>query len=223
MINWQQIDTVLLDMDGTLLDLHFDNHFWNEHLPKRYAEVHGKNWSDVKTKLMAEYQAMQGSLNWYCLDYWSEYLDLDIMALKREVEHLIAIRPHVENFLQCLKQSAQQSWLVTNAHRSGVKLKFNKTGIHQYFDQVVSSHDFNVAKENDAFWQALHATHPFDPERSLLIDDNEQVLASAQRFGIAHLITLKQPDSQQQPRHLTSFPSIHHFDEIMPTLDYGEH
>ena len=26
MINWQQIDTVFLDMDGTLLDLHFDNY-----------------------------------------------------------------------------------------------------------------------------------------------------------------------------------------------------
>ena len=38
---WSDIDTVLLDMDGTLLDLHFDNHFWLEHLPQRYAELHG--------------------------------------------------------------------------------------------------------------------------------------------------------------------------------------
>ncbi|HBT55971.1 MAG TPA: haloacid dehalogenase, partial [Pseudomonas sp.] len=33
MLNWNAIDTVLLDMDGTLLDLHFDNHFWLEHMP----------------------------------------------------------------------------------------------------------------------------------------------------------------------------------------------
>ena len=27
-IDWTQLDTILLDMDGTLLDLEFDNHFW---------------------------------------------------------------------------------------------------------------------------------------------------------------------------------------------------
>ena len=38
MIDWQQIDTVFLDMDGTLLDLNFDNHFWLKHVPLRYSE-----------------------------------------------------------------------------------------------------------------------------------------------------------------------------------------
>jgi FMN phosphatase YigB (HAD superfamily) len=38
---WEAIDTVLLDMDGTLLDLRFDNYFWMEFLPERYAERHG--------------------------------------------------------------------------------------------------------------------------------------------------------------------------------------
>ena len=41
MLNWSDIHTVLLDMDGTLLDLHFDNHFWLEHFPARYSEQHG--------------------------------------------------------------------------------------------------------------------------------------------------------------------------------------
>ena len=40
MIDWSCIDTVLLDMDGTLLDLHFDNFFWSEHLPRTYALRH---------------------------------------------------------------------------------------------------------------------------------------------------------------------------------------
>ncbi|NLD01354.1 MAG: haloacid dehalogenase, partial [Gammaproteobacteria bacterium] len=35
---WAHIDTVLLDMDGTLLDLHFDNFFWLKYLPQCYAE-----------------------------------------------------------------------------------------------------------------------------------------------------------------------------------------
>jgi putative hydrolase of the HAD superfamily len=31
------IDTVLLDMDGTILDLKFDSHFWRELVPTKYA------------------------------------------------------------------------------------------------------------------------------------------------------------------------------------------
>jgi putative hydrolase of the HAD superfamily len=40
-IDWSRIDTVLLDMDGTLLDLRFDNWFWQELIPSRYAAAHG--------------------------------------------------------------------------------------------------------------------------------------------------------------------------------------
>ncbi len=36
MIDWDNIDTVLLDMDGTLLDLGFDNWFWQPHVPEQY-------------------------------------------------------------------------------------------------------------------------------------------------------------------------------------------
>src|SRR5215831_5340508 len=34
---WDLIDTVLLDLDGTLLDLAFDNYFWREVIPAAYA------------------------------------------------------------------------------------------------------------------------------------------------------------------------------------------
>ena len=29
----QNVDLVLLDMDGTLLDLHYDSHFWLDYVP----------------------------------------------------------------------------------------------------------------------------------------------------------------------------------------------
>ena len=37
-LDWTSIDTVLLDMDGTLLDLRFDNWFWQEHVPDALRE-----------------------------------------------------------------------------------------------------------------------------------------------------------------------------------------
>lgn len=216
MIDWQQIDTVLLDMDGTLLDLHFDNHFWMEHLPRRYAAIHQRDESETRKQLHLRFKREQGTLNWYSLDYWSKELDLDIPALKREVQHLIAIRPFVMQFLQQLKRGPQHVMLVTNAHRKSLDIKLDNTGIGSLFDEIIVSHDFRAPKEDPAFWQQLRSTHPFDPERTLLIDDTASVLNSAAQYGIKHLLTLLQPDSKQQKRKSTHFPGILHFDEIMP-------
>jgi len=216
MIDWNSIDTVLLDMDGTLLDLHFDNYFWMQHLPRVYAEKHRISHEASSAELLARFSNNRGSLEWYCLDHWSEQLGLDIPALKQELAHMISLRPHVIEFLTRLHASPRDVVMVTNAHRKTLEIKMNHVDITGWFDRVVVSHDLEAAKEEQVFWHKLQELHPFDPARTLLIDDTEQVLESARAYGIAHLLTLLQPDSQLQKRLDTRFPGIHHFDEIMP-------
>jgi GMP/IMP 5'-nucleotidase len=216
MIEWDAIDTVLLDMDGTLLDLHFDNYFWMDHLPRLYAAKHRISEEESSAFLQATFHSGEGTLQWYCLDHWSEQLEMDIPALKQEIQHMIAVRPFAIEFLTQLHASDRDVVMVTNAHRKTLELKMANIDITGWFDRVVVSHDLNAPKEDQAFWHKLQALHPFDPARTLLIDDTERVLDSAREYGIAHLLTLLQPDSQRQKRLSTRFPGIHHFDEIMP-------
>ncbi len=215
MINWDLIDTVMLDMDGTLLDLHFDNYFWLDHLPQRYAEIHGVDLASAQRKLSENISQHEGTLQWYCLEFWSKTLDVDIASLKAEVKHKIQIRPHVQDFLQRLRQHRKKLLLVTNAHPQSVSLKMDVTQIDRWLDIVVSSHEFNEPKESQLFWQQLQAREHFDPERTLFIDDTVRILDSAKKFGIKHLLGIHQPDSQQE-RRMEQYPAIHHFDEIMP-------
>lgn len=218
MIDWDQVDTVLLDMDGTLLDLHFDNYFWLEHLPAHYAARHELDGDIARTELVQMFEQQRGTLNWYCLDFWDAELDVDVAELKQEVKHLIAIRPFVEEFLSRLKHSDREVLLITNAHPKSLNLKLEETGIGEYFDAIISSHEFQVPKEEQLFWQNLQQRHPFRRERTLFIDDSAPVLASAERYGIRYLLTLLQPDSTQLPRSTTDYPGFHHFDEIMPKV-----
>jgi|TARA_R100000005_G_scaffold91315_1_gene63523 putative hydrolase of the HAD superfamily len=222
MINWDSIDTVLLDMDGTLLDLHFDNYFWLDHLPRLYAEKHGIPEADATSALHGRFDGRQGTLDWYSLDYWSAQLDMDVPSLKQELRHMIRLRPHALEFLQRLHAGPREVVLVTNAHRKTLDIKMAQVDITPWFDRMVVSHDLAAPKEDQAFWHALQALHPFNPARTLLIDDTESVLQSAHDYGIAHLLTLLQPDSQLQKRLDTRFPGIHHFDEIMPDADAVE-
>jgi len=223
MINWDDIDTVLLDMDGTLLDLHFDTYFWLTHLPKRYSETHGVSEEAAKEKLMAHIKSHEGTLAWYCIDHWSEFLDLDIKALKAEVQHKIKIRPFVMDFLTALQALGKRLVLITNAHPKTLDIKLERTQIDSALDIVISSHEFNQPKEAQAFWHALQAVERFDPARTLFIDDTDNILQSAKDYGIAHLLCVHQPDSQI-PRRAERFAAIDHFDEIMPAqsgLDLG--
>ena len=223
MIDWEQIDTVLLDMDGTLLDLHFDNHFWLEYVPQRYAEVRDIPVEQARVELLGRYNDILGTLKWYCVDHWSRELELDIALLKEEVSHLIAVHPHVVDFLEALRAAGKRVVLVTNAHQKSLALKMEKTQLRGYFDKVISAHDLGYAKEEQAFWRKLQEVEPFNSRRTLFVDDSISVLRSAEKYGIRWLLAILSPDSKQSPHEPQGFLSVHDFSEVMPsTPDYPE-
>jgi 5'-nucleotidase len=215
-VDWQGIDTVLLDMDGTLLDLHYDNFFWREHVPLRYAEHHGLPHDFARERLFGHYHRHAGTLNWYCVDFWSRELALDIATLKEEVAHLIAVHPGVPEFLEAARHAGKRVALVTNAHHKSLDLKMRRTGLDPYFDLLVSSHALGLPKENPKFWEALRDVEPFDSARTLLVDDSLAVLESACAYGIAHLLSIRQPDSRQPPREQAAFTALHGFRDLLP-------
>lgn len=216
MLNWQDIDSVLLDMDGTLLDLHFDNYFWLEYVPQQYAEKHAIELDQAKQQLFTRYKAIEGSMQWYCVDHWTDQLGLDIATLKSEIKHKIRILPHVEDFLQQAHNSDKRFYLVTNAHRKSLQLKLSETGIGEYFDGIECTHDYGMPKEDLNFWPRLQSRLGFDKNRSLLIDDSLAVLKTAESYGIKHLLSIHQPDSQAPARDPEHFNALSDFSQILP-------
>ena len=216
-IDWNTIDTVLLDMDGTLLDRHFDDHFWLEHVPKRWAAQNGTSIDHARTQLHALFKSQEQTLNWTDLDYWSQRLRLDIPRLKREVEHLIAVHPFVVEFLLFLRQHSKQIWLVTNAHSKTLDLKMKTTRIGAYFDGIVSAHQVGLPKEDRRFWEALQRFVSYDPGRTLLGEDSETNLATAQHYGIGYLVYISRFSSAIKPKPSPAFASIEYFSTLIPS------
>jgi putative hydrolase of the HAD superfamily len=214
-IDWNVIDTVFLDMDGTLLDLNFDNHFWREHVPARYAERLGLTLAEAKADLLPRYARIEGTLEWYCVDHWSRELGLDIALLKQEVDHLIVVHPHVMDFLEALATLGKRRVLVTNAHQKAIALKMERTRLAGHLDRVICAHDLGTAKEARGFWALVHAIEPFDRERTLFIDDSPAVLTAAREYGFSRLLMVLKPDSKAPARAAGAFPAIHDFAELL--------
>ena len=215
---WNQIDTVLLDMDGTLLDLHFDNQFWLHHLPQCYADKHGIALDAALAELLPLFQRHAGQLAWYCLDFWSRELDLPVRALKEEIAHLIALRPDADRFLAALRAAGKRVALITNAHRDSLSLKMERIELAPYFDRLISSHDYGFPKEDQQFWFALQQDFGFDPARSLFIDDSLPILRSARDYGIAHLLGVRQPDSRGPAKDTEEFAALTDYRRLLDGL-----
>jgi putative hydrolase of the HAD superfamily len=216
MIDWDSIHWVLLDMDGTLLDLHFDNYFWLQHMPGKYAAHHSVSLEQAHASLGSLYQSNMGCLNWYCLDFWTETLGMDVAAFKHEVDHLIQVRPCVVDFLDAVRASGRPAVMVTNAHLKSLQLKMDRTRLDHHLDRMISSHSIGLAKEEAGFWERLSELEPFDPQRTLLVDDSLAVLDAARDFGIKHLLAVHRPDSQQAAKDVGDYQGIDSFRQIMP-------
>ncbi|MDY6845492.1 MAG: HAD-IA family hydrolase, partial [Thermodesulfobacteriota bacterium] len=195
---WDSVSYVLFDMDGTLLDKHFDDYFWEHVVPERYAEKYGLSFHDAQEILLKRYRVEEGTLNWTDLDFWSYELNLDIPCIKEEVKEKIQVYPDVEPFLDALQKRGKIVFLVTNAHYKTLKIKLRKTRIESYFHKVLSAFDVGFPKESVEFWKQSENILGFDKEASLLVDDNIDVLSAAHEYGIRYLFLKINEDCPQK-------------------------
>lgn len=212
---WSEVDDVLLDMDGTVLDRHFDNFFFEEELPRRYAKMHGLPFEDARDRLLALYRAVEGELDWTDLHYWTRTLDIDVVALTKEFDHLIEFLPDALDFLGHLRALGKRVHLVTNAHATGVEIKVARTGLDQHVDRIVTAFDVGFLKMRSEFWPDCQRLLGFDPARSLYVDDDEGCLAAADRHGIGHIYHRSKSSSRLPPQPSSRFRSIESFHAIM--------
>jgi putative hydrolase of the HAD superfamily len=171
--------------------------------------------AEAKADLLPRYARIEGTLEWYCVDHWSRELGLDIALLKQEVDHLIVVHPHVVDFLEALARLGKRRVLVTNAHQKAIALKMERTTLGRHLERIICAHDLGTAKEAPGFWARVHAIEPFDPERTLFVDDSPAVLAAARQYGFPNLLMVLKPDSSAPARTTAEFPAIRDFAELL--------
>ncbi len=219
--DWDAVDHVLLDMDGTLLDRHFDNVFFEEELPRRYAAKEGLECTDARDRLFAMYRETEGTLNWTDLPYWSRRLGLNVEEMHREFQHMINFLPDAVAFLEQVRARNKRIHVVTNAHHSGVAIKVARTGMDRYVDSIVNAFHVGYLKMRPEYWPACQRLIGFTPARSLYIDDDEACLAAAQGYGIGHVYHRAKSSSQLPPTPSSQFRSILSFEDLIPTPERG--
>jgi len=215
LIPFKEIEHVLLDMDGTLLDRYFDDYFWEHLVPERYAEKHKITFGKAREELFRRYKAHEGTLNWTDIDFWSKELDLDILALKEQIRHLIEVHTHVEDFLRMLRSRKIKTFIVTNAHYKVLDMKLKKTDLGRFLTGAITSFEIGFPKEDIDFWRIAEQRLGFRKEKTMLVDDTLEVLKTAKKYGIKFLIYKAKSNSRIKPLPSSEFKTILDFVELM--------
>ena len=216
-IDWQTIDDVLLDMDGTLLDLHYDATFWLKTVHSIVASFTGESENEIRDRFQKELKRHEGTLAWYCTDRWAEFFGIDLIEAKRQLAHLIRYRPHAKQFLEALRPLPLRTIIATNAHPDVIQLKLDVVPLSTLVDGIVTSHQYGVAKEHPNFWTALFDEYSIDPNRAIFMDDSPRVLDAADRAGVREIVEIRHPNLSEPPR-TTWKQGIDDFDALLPEL-----
>ena len=216
-IDWQTVDDVLLDMDGTLLDLHYDATFWLKNVHSIVASFTGESENEIRDRFQKELKKHEGTLAWYCTDRWAEFFGIDLIEAKKQLAHLIRYRPHAKQFLEALRPLPLRTIIVTNAHPDVIQLKLDVIPLGTLVDGIVSSHQYGVAKEHPNFWTALFDEYPINPNRAVFMDDSSRVLDAADRAGVREIVEIRHPNLSEPPR-TTWKQGINDFDTLLPDL-----
>ncbi len=223
---WDLIDTVLLDLDGTLLDLAFDNYFWREVVPAAYAASHSLTVEQARAALLPRFRAIEGTLSWYCIEHWSRELELDVVTMKRAAAGRVAWLPGAREFLRSVRAAGKRLVLLTNSHPKTLEIKDERTGVTAFLDAAFSSHEFGAPKESAAFWAAIRAVEPFESARTMFVDDSPPVLRAAREAGVRWVYGVRLPSSAvsgwaSEPRDHGVFPAVDSIGQLAPGASSG--
>ena len=156
---------IMFDMDGTPLDLAFDDYIWNQCLPEHYAQFHGYSLEKSHQYLQQLYLDHKHTLSWYSSAFWSLQTGINTLKMQQNHESKICLRAGSLELLEQLKAAGHVCWLVTNADCKSLELKLENIPLRPHFDLIISSEQIGYPKETLAFWKYLQQQHSFNPNR----------------------------------------------------------
>lgn len=163
---------ISFDVDGTLVDLEYNDLVWFKEIPELVAKKKKINFEESLKLVKEEYSRLgEHNLNWYDIKYWISYFDLEVSYKKilEKYESQIKIFPDVIPTLEELKKDF--TLIVTTAMpREFLIPKMKK--LEQYFKNSFSAlSDFKELKNSEIYFKICKILNVY-PEQIMHIGDH---------------------------------------------------
>lgn len=186
MPDWQNIDAVIFDMDGTLVD---SMHYWVT-LPQDWFTARNLPVPDdleVELGTLNLWQASTLLAEQYspCGETTQQVYDEIQAKMDKHYAEDIPMWPWVKGLLQFLKAAGKACCIATMTDRPQVETVLRTHGIGEFFDFVLTTPEVGIGKEQpDIFLQAAER-FGCAPKRILVFEDSRTAIRTALLAGFA--------------------------------------
>ncbi|MBU2559569.1 HAD family hydrolase [archaeon] len=167
------IKVLSFDVDGTLVDGRFADMFWNDGVPKLYAEKVGLSFDEAKDYLQGRYDEIGDcDLRWYLPEYWFAELGIDKNPKELVMEYAceIDVFPEVP---EVLRKLSEKYMLVASSNAPRIFLEESIKGLCEYFKHTFSSTtDFGLVKKLPEFYHTLFEVLHIEPSELVHVGDH---------------------------------------------------
>jgi FMN phosphatase YigB (HAD superfamily) len=180
----KQIELISFDAEGTLVTPDFSETIWREAIPALYAQKHGLDFAQAKTRIVEEYSRIGDQrLEWYDIEYWFGYLGLGssepvIQSCMNKIYHY----PEVTDIISSL---AGEYKLIVASGTPLELLHLLLRDIKPYFVRVFSSISHYRQLKSTDFYLRICEEMGVKPSHVIHVGDNWQFdFLNARQAGI---------------------------------------
>lgn len=181
----QPIDTIIFDLGGVLIDWNPRNlyrkvfvdpgameYFLTEICNTEWNRQQdaGRPWKDAILERIDKFPDYESEIRMYH-DRWKEMLKGPIHETVQLLESLHRMGEHR---LLALTNWSSETWPVA----------WERYDFLQLFEGILVSGDEKLAKPDEAIYQLMCQRYEIDPGKALFIDDSEENVIGAQKFGL---------------------------------------
>ena len=213
---FNDIKVALFDVDGTIID---SMPIWYECTTNFLIS---KN-IDVPDNLMKTISTM--SFN-NAIAYLKEKFNLyeSIEEIKKQVDenvinkytYEVSAKKSIKEFIDYLKSLNIKCYVLTAGLRKYFMPCFNRLGLVEYFDDIWTSEDFKLNKNDELIYKEISRQIKFKPSDIIFFDDSIRALRAAKLAGL-HVVGVFDENSKDDKENILNFADgyINNFEELM--------
>ena len=208
MVKLNSTTAILSDLDGVILDLNYDMKFWQSWLPEHVANQTNQSIEETQAEIQAEINKQRGTLNFYNLNYWDDFLNVDCMQIIKEKEEKCSYLEGSHEALQRLSALKNPKHILTNGDPRVQEYKAQSQDFWRFFDSIFYSMRAGYPKEQKEFWALARHNLNLYFEDAMFIDDGYNVVTAAVKAGLKKVIWITPGKNRILQNGIETFPRL---------------
>ena len=208
MVKLNSTTAILSDLDGVILDLNYDMKFWQSWLPEHVANQTNQSIEETQAEIQAEINKQRGTLNFYNLNYWDDFLNVDCMQIIKEKEEKCSYLEGSHEALQRLSALKNPKHILTNGDPRVQEYKAQSQDFWRFFDSIFYSMRAGYPKEQKEFWALARHNLNLCFEDAMFIDDGYNVVTAAVKAGLKKVIWITPGKNRILQNGIETFPRL---------------